>query len=56
MADKRVDIILQEVDQEYSIPSYIEGDVKRGVAKALKKIDQDRELLRDLALEQRETA
>ncbi len=56
MADKRIDIILQEVDQEYAIPSYMEDYVKRGIAKALKKIDQDRDLLQDLAMEQKETA
>ncbi|MDF2537702.1 MAG: hypothetical protein K0S76_723 [Herbinix sp.] len=56
MADKRVDIILEEVDQEYTIPSYMEDYVKRGIAKALKKIDMNQELLRDLAMEQRETA
>lgn len=56
MADKRIDIILQEVDQEYSIPSYMEDYVKRGIAKALRKIDQDRELLRDIMEEQRKGA
>lgn len=56
MADMRIDIILQEVDQEYSIPSYMEEDVKRGIAKALKKIDQQQELLNDLKMEQMETA
>lgn len=53
MADIRVDIILEEVDQEYSIPSYMEDYVKRGIARALKKIDQQQELLRDLMLEQK---
>ncbi len=45
MTDKRIDIILQEVDQEYSIPSYMEDYVMCGIARALKKIDQDKELL-----------
>lgn len=52
--DKRVDIILQEVDQEYSIPSYMEEYVKRGIARALKKIDQQ-SLLKDIMMEQLET-
>ncbi len=56
MTDKRVSIILQEVDQEYSIPAYMEDYVKRGIARALKKIDQDKELLVDLMAEQREGA
>ncbi len=56
MADKRIDIILQEVDQEYFIPSYMEDYVNRGIAKALKKIDRDRELLADLMTEQMEGA
>jgi hypothetical protein len=40
MSDKRVNIIMQEVDQEYSIPTYMEDYVKRSIARALKKIDQ----------------
>ena len=56
MADKRIDIIMEEVDQLYSIPSYMEDYVKRGIARGLKKIDQDRELLLDLMAEQSETA
>lgn len=52
--DKRVDVILQEVDQEYSIPSYMEEYVKRGIARALKKIDQQ-SLLKDIMMEQLET-
>lgn len=56
MADKRVNIILEEVDQEFSIPSYMEDYVKRGIARALKKIDQDKELLADLMLERQEGA
>jgi hypothetical protein len=55
LAYKRIDIILEEVDQEYSIPSYLEDDVKRGIAKALMKIDKDQELLSDLMMEQKET-
>ncbi len=55
MADKRVDIILREVDQEYSIPSYMEDYVKRGIVRALKQIDTQKELLNDLMLEQTET-
>lgn len=53
--DKRVDIILQEVDQEYSIPSYMEYYVKRGITRALKKIDQQRDMLKDIMMEQLET-
>lgn len=56
MVDKRINIILEEVDQEYSIPSYMEDYVKRGIARALKKIDQQQQLLRDLMEEQREGA
>jgi len=55
MADKRVDIILQEVDKEYSVPSYMESYVRRGIARALKKIDAQSELLKDIMLEQTET-
>ena len=55
MADQRIDIILEEVDQEFSIPSYMESYVKRGIARALKRIDQQRELLSDLKLELTET-
>ena len=54
MADKRIDIILQEVDSECSIPSYMEDYVKCGIARALKKIDQQKELLYDLMAEQQE--
>jgi hypothetical protein len=54
MADQRVNIILEEVDQEYSIPSYMEDYVKRGITRALKKIDQQQELLRDIMQEQQE--
>jgi hypothetical protein len=43
MIDKRVDIILKEVDQVYTIPTYMEEYVKSGIDKALKKIDQDKE-------------
>jgi hypothetical protein len=53
MVVQRVGIILEEVDQEYSIPSYMEDYVKRGIVKALKKIDQQQELLRDIMLEQK---
>lgn len=56
MADQRINIIMEEVDQEYSIPSYMEEYVKRGIARALKRIDQQRELLADLMMEQREDA
>ena len=55
MADKRIDIILEEVDQEYSIPSYMEEYVKRGIARALKQIDQQKELLNDIMMELKET-
>ncbi len=55
MADQRVDIILQEVDQEYTIPSYMEDYVKRGIISALRKIDQQKELMKDLRLELSET-
>ncbi len=53
MADKRIGIILEEVDQEYTIPSYMEDYVKRGIARALKKIDQQKELLVDIMMEQK---
>jgi hypothetical protein len=53
MVDKRVNIILEEVDKEYTIPTYMEDYVKRGIAKALKKIDQQQELLKDIMLEQK---
>jgi hypothetical protein len=56
MVDKRVNIILEEVDQEFTIPSYMEDYVKRGIVRALKKIDQDKKLLADLMLEQQEGA
>ncbi len=56
MADKRVDIILQEVNNEFSIPTYMEDYVKRGIARALKKIDQDKDLLVDISLKQQEGA
>lgn len=55
MADKRVDIILKEVDQEYSIPTYMEDYVKRGITRALKPIDSQTDLLNDIMMEQRET-
>ncbi len=51
MADQRINIILEEVDEEFSIPSYMESYVKRGIARALKRIDQQKELLNDLKLE-----
>lgn len=51
MTDKRVDIILKEVDQEYSLPTYMDDYVKRGIARALKKIDKDKELLSNLMRE-----
>jgi hypothetical protein len=54
LADKRVDIILHEVDQEYSNPSYMEG-LGRGITRALQKIDDQKSLLDDLRMEQRET-
>jgi hypothetical protein len=54
MTDKRIDIILEEVDQEYSIPTYMEDYIKRGITRALKKIDQQQELLKDIMLEQKE--
>jgi hypothetical protein len=56
MADKRVDIILQEVDEEYTIPCHVQKHIRLGIERALKKIDQDQELLHDLTMEQRETA
>lgn len=55
MMDKRIDIILKEVDHEYSIPSYMEDYVKRGIARALNKIDHQKELLKDIMMEQLET-
>jgi hypothetical protein len=55
MADHRIDIIMEEIDREYSIPSYLEDNVKRGIARALKRIDQQKELLSDLKLELTET-
>ena len=55
MPDNRIDIILHEVDQEYSIPSYMEDYVRRGITRALKKIDLQKDLLNDLMMEQQET-
>jgi hypothetical protein len=55
MVDKRVDIVLHEVDSEYGIPSYMEDYVKRGIARALKKIDEQKDLLNDIMMEQQET-
>jgi hypothetical protein len=55
MAYKRIDIILQEVDSEYSVPSYMELYVRRGIARALKRIDTQKKLMSDLMMEQQET-
>lgn len=53
--DKRVNITLQEVDQEYSIPSYLKDNVKCGITRALKQINSQKDLLNDLMMEQLET-
>ena len=33
--EKKVQIILQKVDKEYTVPSYMENNVKRGIKEAL---------------------
>ena len=36
---EQAQIIFREVDEEYSIPSYMEDDVIRGIMAGLKKIE-----------------
>ncbi len=55
MADKRVNNILKEVDQEYTISSHLEKYIRRGIVRALRKIDIQNELFSDIMLKQRET-
>lgn len=37
--DKQIDIILDEIDQAYTIPTYMEKSVREGIKKALEKIE-----------------
>lgn len=39
--DKQINIILEEIDKLYPIPSYMEQYVKRGIATALEKIEKE---------------
>lgn len=38
--DKQIDIILDEIDQAYTIPTYMEKRVREGIKKALEKIEK----------------
>lgn len=39
--DKQIDIIFDEIDQAYTIPTYMEKRVREGIKKALEKIEKD---------------
>lgn len=38
--EKQINIILEEIDRAYTIPSYMEKYVKQGIEKALEKIER----------------
>lgn len=54
LVDMRVDIILEEVEQEYTIPSHLEKYIRQGITRALRKIDLQNDMLSDTKQEQRE--
>lgn len=37
--EEKIEVILQHVDDEHPVPSYLENDVKKGIGKALKEIE-----------------
>ncbi|WP_455717648.1 hypothetical protein [Anaerosporobacter sp.] len=39
--ERKIQLILHEVDKEFTIPTYMEKNVKRGIRKALNKIEQE---------------
>ena len=39
--EKKIQILLEEVDREYTVPSYMEKNVKRGIKEALLKIESE---------------
>lgn len=55
MPDQREGIIPREVDREATIPSYLDDYLKSGISNALRKIEQQKELMKDLRLELSET-
>ncbi len=40
---ERAQIILEELNKQYTIPSYMEEDVLKGIMAGLKRIEQERE-------------
>ena len=38
--ERQIDIILNEIDQAYTIPTYMEKRVREGIQKALEKIEK----------------
>ena len=38
---KKIQIIHQKVDKEYTVPSYMENNVKRGIKEALLRIERE---------------
>ncbi|MBS5933728.1 MAG: hypothetical protein KIC94_12745 [Clostridiales bacterium] len=46
--EKKVQIILEKVDKEYTVPSYMEKNVKRGIKEALLRIEREEKVISDL--------
>lgn len=38
--EKQIDIILEEIDEAYTIPTYMEKRVREGIRQALEKIEK----------------